>query len=101
MAADVCVDNAFEWYTGETTATVTFSQKKWVNKIKKLAADYPNDVEILSGNGETDEPPIVAHVPANWFKFSPPRKGREFTEEEKKAAAVRLAEAREKRKNNG
>ena len=97
-ALDVCVDNTFEWYTGDKTATATFSQKKWINKLKKLAVDYPDDVEILSGDGEFDEPPIVAHVPSSWFKFSPPKKGRVFTDEEKRAAAARLAEAREKRK---
>jgi len=90
---DVCIDNVFEWYTGEKMATVTFSQKKWVNKLKKYA-ENDKDIEIIA---ENDDGSIVAHVPVSYFKFSPPRKGREFTEEEKAAAAIRLAKAREKK----
>ena len=39
----------------------------------------------------------MAHVPKNWFKLSPPRT-REMTDEQREAAAKRLADAREKRK---
>ena len=91
---DGCIDNVFEWYTGDKTATVTFSQKKWVTKLLKLAKDH-SEVEITTQN---DDGSIVAHVPTSWFKFSPPRKV-EFTEEQKAAAAERMAEARKKKKN--
>ena len=90
---DDCIDNVFEWYTGQKTATVTFSQKKWVNRLKKCAKDNP-EVNIII---ENDDGSIVAHVPVNYFKFSPPRKGREFSEEERAEAAIRLAKAREKK----
>jgi len=94
MAAfDTCIDNVFEWYTGEQTATVTFSQKKWVTKLKKYAQNN-SDISIVA---ENDDGSVVAHVPVNYFKFSPPRKGRELTDEEKAAAAARLANAREKK----
>ena len=92
-ALDVCVDNVFEWYTGESVATVTFSQKKWVNKIKKYSEEYPEVVIVA----ENEDGCICAHVPVSWFKFSPPKKGRIYTEEEKQIAAARLAEARRKR----
>lgn len=91
---DTCIDNVLEWYTGERRVTVTFSQKKWANKLRKFAKDF-SDVEIIS---DTDDC-IVAHIPLSWVKFSPPRKGRSYTEEEKQMAAARLAEAR--RKKNG
>jgi len=93
---DSCIDNVFEWYTGETIATVTFSQRRMVNKLKKYAEDYPEDIKIVV---ENDDGSIVAHVPVSYFKFTPPRKGREFTDEEKKAAADRLAQARKRKKN--
>lgn len=92
-ALDVCVDNVFEWYTGESVATVTFSQKKWVNKIKKYSEEYPEVVIVA----ENEDGCICAHVPVSWFKFGPPKKGRIYTEEEKQIAAARLAEARRKR----
>ena len=94
MTFDTCIDNTFEWYTGEKLATITFSQKKWVNKTRKYAEEYPDDVQI---EYENEDGSIVAHAPISWFKFSPPRKGREFTDEEKAAVAARFAEAREKR----
>jgi len=94
---DNCIDNVFEWYTGEKVAGVTFSQRKWINKVKKYAEDYPDDVVI---EAENDDGSIFAKIPVSWFKMSPPKKGREFTEEEKAAAAERLALAREKRKQN-
>lgn len=92
---DGCIDNVFEWLLNEKTACVTFSQKRFVSKLKKYAQDYPEDVEIIS---ENDDGSICAHVPVSWFKFSPPRKGREFTEEEKQAAAKRLADARQRKR---
>ena len=86
------IDNNFEWTLGEKVGCVTFSQKKFINKVKKYAKDYPDDVKIIA---EYDDC-ITAHVPVSWFKFSPPRKGREFTEEEKKAVSERLKNARRK-----
>ena len=88
---DRVIDNCFEWILGETTASVTFSQKKFVNKLKKLAKQYPDNVEIIA---ENEDGSICAHVPVSWFKFSPPKKGREFTDEEKQAAAERMLKAR-------
>ena len=92
-----CIDNGFEWYTGDNMATITFSQKKWINKIKKYMEEYPDDIEIVA---ENDDGSIMGKVPVSWIKFSPPRMGRELTDEQKKAVAKRLAEAREKKKQN-
>jgi len=91
---DVCIDNSFDWFTGEKIGSCTFSQKKYVNKVKKYAEEYPDDVKILA---ENEDGSIFVHMPVSWFKISPPRKGREFTDEEKQAAAERLRIAREKR----
>ena len=93
---DVVIDNCMEWLTGDKFGVVTFSQKKWVNKLLKYAEEYPEDVEIISQNSDGS---VYAFVPISWFKFSPPRKGREMTEEEKVAAAERLREARKKKAN--
>ena len=93
---DRVIDYCFEWILGEATASVTFSQKKFVNKLKKLAKQYPDNVEIIA---ENEDGSICAHVPVSWFKFSPPKKGRTFTDEERAEAAERMKNAREKRKN--
>lgn len=92
---DNCIDNVFEWFTGDKIAVVTFSQKKWINKIKKYSKEYPDDVQIVV---ENEDGSVVCKVPVSWFKMSPPRKGRELTEEEKIVVINRLKEARENKK---
>ena len=84
-------ENNIEWYTGDNRVTLSFSQKKYVSKIKKYAKNNP-EVEIVA---ESLDGSICAHIPLSWIKISPPRKGREFTEEERLAAAERLKIARE------
>lgn len=34
---DSLIDNTYEWFTGDNVAVVTFSQKKWINKMRKYA----------------------------------------------------------------
>lgn len=92
---DVCQENGVEFLTNQKTMCVSFSQKKWVTRIKKLADSYPDDVEIIAVNTDGS---ITAHIPTSWLKISPKRKGREFTEEEKVAAAERLEKARKKKR---
>lgn len=88
-------ENNIEWYTGESTVTLSFSQKRWINKIKKYAKSN-SDVEVLAENADGS---ICAHVPLSWVKISPPRRARDFSEEERIAAAERLRIARESRYN--
>ena len=94
MAADIS-ENNIEWYTGDKTVTLSFSQKKYVSKILKATKDNP-DIDIVAQN---EDGSICAHIPLSWIKISPPRKGREFSDEERAMAAERLKVAREKRKS--
>lgn len=94
MAADIS-ENNIEWYTGDKTVTLSFSQKKYVSKIIKADKNNP-DIDIVAQN---EDGSICAHVPLSWIKISPPRKGREFSDEERAMAAERLKVAREIRKN--
>ena len=94
MAADIS-ENNIEWYTGDKTVTLSFSQKKYVSKILKADKNNP-DIDIVAQN---EDGSICAHIPLSWIKISPPRKGREFSDEERAMAAERLKVAREKRKS--
>jgi len=76
-------------------ATFCSSETKWINKILKLKQEHPDKVDIRY-LPEDNDGMIVAHIPKNWIKVSPPRK-REMTEEQKVALAERLAFARSKR----
>lgn len=53
-------DNHIEWYGGSDTATVTFTQLKYINRIKKLAEKHATCVEILAENPDGS---ICAHIP--------------------------------------
>lgn len=66
------IDNSLEWYIGDKYASVTASEMKLKNKIKKLAKDYPDDVKILYQN---EDGSILARMPRNWIKINKPRKG--------------------------
>lgn len=80
-------DNNIEFVKGSKTATCTFSQQRYVGKIRKLAAEHPNEVEIVAEN----ENSIVAHIPVNYVKISPPR---QMSDEQRQAAGERLNAAR-------
>lgn len=43
-------ENVIEWYTGQDRITVSFSQKKFVNRIKNMTKKYPSCVEIIAEN---------------------------------------------------
>ena len=76
-------------------ATFCSSETKWINKILKLKEANPDKVDIRY-MPEDNDGMIVTHIPKNWIKVSPPRK-REWTDEQREAAAERLASARAKR----
>ena len=65
-----CRDNSVEWYTGQTIITATFSQRKWINKIRRLAEKHPDEVKIDIENPDS----IVVHMPIGYIKISPPKK---------------------------
>ena len=90
---DIVPENVLEFLTNQRTVTCTFNAPKWKNKIMRYAESHPDDVKIIAQN----ESSILAKIPISWLKISPKRKGREFTDEERAAAAARLRVAREKK----
>lgn len=53
-------ENNIEWLTGQERATVSFSQKKYVNRIKRMAEKHAPCVEIIA---ENDDGSIYATIP--------------------------------------
>lgn len=51
---------------GEETFTISSSERKWINRIKKYSEQYPNDVKITHIN---EDGSIIAEVNKKWFKF--------------------------------
>jgi hypothetical protein len=88
-------ETACDYLSCDKHATFCSSEIKWINKILKLAEQYPDEVEIQV-LPENNQGMILAHIPKRWFKIAPPRKSN-MTEEQREAMAKRLADARDKR----
>ena len=87
-------ENTIEFVKHSAQATVTFSQPRYITRIKKLAEKHPDECEIVAidrvpGEGET----ICAHIPTAWIRIQP---GIELTEEEREAIGKRLMCGRQK-----
>ena len=67
-------------------ASFTSAEKKWINKILKLKAEHPDEVDIKA-YPENNQGYIYAHLPKKWIKISPPR---QVSEEQRLAAAERF-----------
>ena len=76
-------ENNIEWLNGQEVVTVTLSQGRYINRVKKLAQKY-KEVEILA---ENEDGSIVAHIPLKFIKMSAPK---QMSEEQKERARERL-----------
>lgn len=72
-------ENAIEFLTGHQKATVTFSQPRFINRIRKLKEKYPLELDIIA-DGPENGGYLTANIPTDWIKISPKR---EMSEEEK------------------
>ena len=89
-------ENVIEWLKNADVATVTFSQGRYITKIKKLAEKYPDKVQITAENKDGS---IVAHIPVKAIKINI-IEGRELTEEEKERAKETFAKYRENKNDS-
>ncbi|MBR3517993.1 MAG: hypothetical protein IKO10_16950 [Lachnospiraceae bacterium] len=85
---------AFEFVKGSKTCTATVPKTRnyFRRKLEEMAEEKVNGVE-LRHDGEDCQ---VWTFPVKYLRLQKPRKGREFTEEEKQALRERLAAARAK-----
>lgn len=85
-------ENCIEFINGEKTATITFTQQKYINRIKTLHNERPEDFKFFIENKDGS---VCAKIPIRWIKISPTkRNSRIYTEEEKRKIAERLENAR-------
>lgn len=85
-------ENVIEWITGDECkiVTVSASQQKLINAIKKYAEQRPDECQITALN---DDGSIVAHVPTSWVTVRPPRK-MNYTEEQKQERVAKMKAAK-------
>ena len=60
-------ENCIEWLNGQDTISVTLSQGRYINKVKKLAKKHPDLVQILAENKDGS---IFAHLPLKALKLN-------------------------------
>ena len=91
-------ENMIEFISGTRTATVTFTNKKHINRIKKLYEEIKDDFKYFVENSDGS---VCAKIPLKWIKINPGSKtGSVMTEEQKEAARIRLQKARENKKQS-
>lgn len=89
-------ENCVEWLTGEKTVFCTFTNKRDINRMKKLYEKRPADFSYFHENSDGS---ICCKVPRTWQNVRPPREvKREYTDEEKAKRVENLKLGREKRK---
>lgn len=72
---------------------VSSDQQKIINRVRKLAAEHPDEVTVKA-QPEQNDGCIYATMPAEWLKLSPPR-AVNMTDEQKAELAERFRKARE------
>ena len=80
-------ENVIEWLSGSDLVLVTLSQKKYVNKVKKLAEAH-DDVVIMRVNKDGS---ILARLPLKFIRITPTI---QLTEEQRNQARERLEKYR-------
>ena len=91
-------ENMVEFISGTRTATVTFTNQKHINRIKKLYEERKDDFKYFKENTDGS---VCAKIPLKWIKINAGSKtGRVMTEEQKEAARIRLQKVRENKNKN-
>ena len=55
-------ENVIEFYKDSETATVSFSQGRYISRIRQLKEKYPDQIEIVAENKDGS---VTAHIPVN------------------------------------
>ena len=82
-------ENCIEFLKNQHSITVSFCMQKWVNKVKRLKEQHPDDVKIIA---ENDDGSICARLPIKYLKISAPK---QVSDEQRQAASERFKKLRE------
>ena len=83
------MDTCFNYCSPET-AYFSSDERRWINKIRKLKLQRPDEVEILKQPEENDGC-IYCKIPTHYLRLQAKR---EVTEEQREQAKERLAKIR-------
>lgn len=68
-------------YCNDKKAFVSSDERRWINRVRKLNEEYPEEVRIIR-QPEKNDGCIYATVPIKWVRVNPPKKVN-LTEEQK------------------
>ena len=88
------VENSIEFLKDGDRATVSFSQGRYISRIKKLAAERPAECEIIAENTDGS---ICAHIPVSWIKLTP---AQQLSDERRQRMADVMNQNRQKSNDN-
>lgn len=92
-------ETSVNYMRGDTYATFYSDDRKYVERMRKRIAEYPDDIEIVQDDPEFG---LGVRVPKSWFREpAPPRKQRVLSDEERQELAERISRARQNKKNGG
>lgn len=75
-------------YCDPKRAFFSSDERKWINRIKKLIEEHPNEIRVIA-LPENNDGCIYVELPASWLKVQP-KIVREFSEEQKDALRERM-----------
>jgi hypothetical protein len=92
-------ENVIEFISQARTCTVTFTNQKHINRIKKLHEERADEFKSYYENKDGS---VCAKIPLKWVKINAgalpgTRSKREMTEEQKEELRKRLAAGRKKK----
>ena len=79
-------------YCDPERAFFSSDERKWINRIRKLKEQYPDDIRTIA-EPETNDGCIYVELPASWLKVQPPKK-LDLTEEEREVLRERMKNIR-------
>lgn len=86
-------ENVVEFLSGQRTCTVTFTNQKHINRIKKLHEERGDEFKYYVENKDGS---VCAKIPLKWVRINPGSKEkREMTEEQKEILRQRFAASRQ------
>lgn len=87
---ETCVN----FYGSEDFLTIYTCQPKWVNKVKKMVEEHPDECTVMFDNGKDG---IEVQMPVGCFKFSWPRTMSAENREKARERCKRLGGLRKKK----
>ncbi len=93
-------ENCIEWLSGEHYAVVTYTERKWIARIKKLYEQRKDEFKYFRVNLDGS---VCAKIPKKWIKNNPgslidPNKPkRQMSEEHKQKVLAAFAAGRKKK----